>query len=653
MGRQEQAEKAPARAHADERALYERMALIRRFEETLLELFAAGELHGTTHTCIGQEADAVGVISCLEPERDVVVSNHRCHGHYLAFTDDVDGLLREVMGRVGGVCGGKGGSQHLFAGNFYSNGVLGSTVPLAAGIALAEREKGSGAVATVFVGDGTLGQGVVYESLNIASLWGLPLLVVVEHNGYAQSTPSGLQVAGDVEARARAFGIATSRHDTTDVLEVRRGGERGGRPRPLDGHALLPRARHVPLQPALEGRRLPRPRGDRRPAAARPADGGRGPRRRGGARGDRGRRRAARRGRRPGGARRTRSGGGGSDPMSARCGQALNAALHEIFERDERVYLIGEDLLDPYGGAFKISQGLSTRWPDRVLPTPVSEASIFGITAGLALRGYRPILEIMFGDFVALGLDQVVNGIAKFRAMFDDRVTVPLVVRTPMGARRGYGPTHSQSLEKLLVGVPGITVVTPSECHDLGALLSEAVADDEPVFFVENKVMYGRPNRRPEGGRIGELACLEGDGRYPALTFSGNGFGRADATIVTYGGMLPVVLDAATELILEHEVFTEVVALGRILPLDLEPVLESLGRTGSLVTVEEGTLTGGVGAEIAARVQAEAWSDLNGPVTRVATRDGIVPSARSLEDEALPGVEDVVAAVTALERVGG
>jgi pyruvate/2-oxoglutarate/acetoin dehydrogenase E1 component len=237
--------------------------------------------------------------------------------------------------------------------------------------------------------------------------------------------------------------------------------------------------------------------------------------------------------------------------------------------------------------------------------------------------------------------------------MFDDRVTVPLVVRTPMGARRGYGPTHSQSLEKLLVGVPGITVVTPSECHDLGAMLTEAVADDEPVFFVENKVMYGRPNRRPEEGRVGELACHESEGRYPALTFSGNGFGPAEATIVTYGGMLPVALDAATELILEHEVFTEVVALGRILPLDLEPVLESLGRTGSLVTLEEGTLTGGVGAELAARVQAEAWSDLHGPVRRVATRDGIVPSARSLEDEALPGVEDVVAAVTALERVGG
>jgi TPP-dependent pyruvate/acetoin dehydrogenase alpha subunit len=221
MDGQEQTQTAPARAGTDGYGLYARMTLIRRFEETLLELFAAGKLHGTTHACIGQEADAVGVISCLEPERDVVVSNHRCHGHYLAFTDDVDGLLREVMGRVGGVCGGKGGSQHLFAGNFDSNGVLGSTVPVAAGMALAEREKGTGAVTTVFVGDGTLGQGVVYESLNIASLWQLPLLVAVEHNGYAQSTPSRLQLAGDVEARAAAFGIATSRHDTTDVVEVR------------------------------------------------------------------------------------------------------------------------------------------------------------------------------------------------------------------------------------------------------------------------------------------------------------------------------------------------------------------------------------------------------------------------------------------------
>jgi pyruvate/2-oxoglutarate/acetoin dehydrogenase E1 component len=336
--------------------------------------------------------------------------------------------------------------------------------------------------------------------------------------------------------------------------------------------------------------------------------------------------------------------------MDERCASVLNEALIEVFEANDDVYLLGEDILDPYGGAFKITKGLSTRWPDRVLTTPVSEASLFGIAAGLALRGYRPILEVMFGDFITLGLDQVVNGIAKFRAMFDEQVRVPLVVRTPMGGGRGYGPTHSQSLEKLLLGVPGITVVAANESQDLKALVREAVADDEPVFLIEHKAMYGRVNRRPVDGFVGELACRETDSRYPSLTFSGNGFSGAAATIVTYGGMLPAALDASVNLILEEEVFTEVVALGRLLPLDLDPVLESLARTGTLVTVEEGTLTGGFGAEVAARVQSEAWDRLRAPVRRVATVDGILPAARTLEQAVIPDAGDIVEAVLAAGR---
>lgn len=199
---------------------YEQMALIRRFEETLLRLFSEGKLTGTTHTYIGQEADAVGVIAHLDPERDVVFSNHRCHGHYIAFTGDLFGLLSEVMGRSTGTCGGKGGSQHLHRGNFYSNGVQGSIVPVSTGIALAEKEKGTGAVTTVFIGDGTLGQGALYECLNMASLWSLPLLFVVEDNAYAQTTPKQLAVAGDIPARAAAFGIETAELDSTDVEEI-------------------------------------------------------------------------------------------------------------------------------------------------------------------------------------------------------------------------------------------------------------------------------------------------------------------------------------------------------------------------------------------------------------------------------------------------
>ena len=334
-----------------------------------------------------------------------------------------------------------------------------------------------------------------------------------------------------------------------------------------------------------------------------------------------------------------------------RCVHVLNEALHGLFETRDDVVLLGEDVLDPYGGAFKVTQGLSDRFPDRVVTTPISEASLLGVAAGMALRGRRPILEIMFGDFIALGYDQIVNGISKFREMFDDQVTVPLVVRTPMGGRRGYGPTHSQSLEKLLLGVPGIHVVAASECHDLGGLLTAAVADEHPVFLIENKLMYGRPNRRPADGYVEELRCVETTDPYPALTFSGNDFGEAAATIVTYGGMLPIVLEAATELILEHELFTEVVALSRLHPLDLDPILESVGRTGALVTAEEGGLTGGVGAEIAARVQELAWDDLRRPVRRIAASDGIIPASRELEEIALPGTADVVDAVAALTGV--
>jgi pyruvate/2-oxoglutarate/acetoin dehydrogenase E1 component len=334
-----------------------------------------------------------------------------------------------------------------------------------------------------------------------------------------------------------------------------------------------------------------------------------------------------------------------------RCVQALNEALHAIFASRDDVLLLGEDVLDPYGGAFKVTQGLSDAYPDRVLTTPISEASLFGVAAGMALRGQRPILEIMFGDFVTLGFDQVVNGISKFAEMYDDQVTVPLVVRTPMGGRRGYGPTHSQSLEKLLLGVPNIVVVATSECHDLAALLTHAVDDERPVFFIENKLMYGRTNRRPVDGHVDELAVRESGDAYPALTFSATDFTEGSATIVTYGGMLPVVLDAVTELVLEHEVFCEVVAVSQLLPMELGAVLESVARTGALVTAEEGTLTGGFGAEIAARVQGDAWSDLRAPVRRVAARDGIIPSARPLEDAMLPSVDDLVDAVLSLEAV--
>ena len=201
---------------------FRQMQTIRRFEETALELFAQGALNGTVHTCIGQEACAVGVVNALDHSRDVIFSNHRGHGHFLAWCDDVNGLMAELLGRAEGVCGAVGGTQHLHTRGFYSNGIQGGIVPLATGCAYAEKRRGKSAVTTVFIGDGTLGEGVVYESFNVAARKELPILFVIENNGYAQTTPAGLVHAGKLSERGAPFGIESVSLAADDVFQVYR-----------------------------------------------------------------------------------------------------------------------------------------------------------------------------------------------------------------------------------------------------------------------------------------------------------------------------------------------------------------------------------------------------------------------------------------------
>ncbi len=200
-------------------ALYRSLYLIRRFEETVLSEFPKGQFYGTTHTYLGQEANAVGILSVIH-EDDIVVSNHRGHGHFLAYGGDPRALFAELMGRSTGVCGGRGGSQHLFWNNFYTNGVLGGTIPLATGMALAEKFKESQAITINFLGDGAFGEGIVYEAFNMASLWKAPILYVVENNHIAQSTPIQLNLAGEISSRLEAFDIPTIEISTSDVLEI-------------------------------------------------------------------------------------------------------------------------------------------------------------------------------------------------------------------------------------------------------------------------------------------------------------------------------------------------------------------------------------------------------------------------------------------------
>lgn len=650
-----------ALAHA-----YERMALIRAVEERLLGLFSEGKLFGTTHTCIGQETCAYAVVDALDRARDLIFSNHRCHGHYVMYSDDAEGLLAEIMGRATGVCGGRGGSQHLCHRGFFSNGVQGGIVPVAAGMALAEKMKGSGAVTVVFLGDGTLGEGAVYEALNLASLWELPVLFVVEHNQYAQSTPTATTIAGDVLARAEAFGIAADRRPARDPVALKAhmrgvvdGIRRGGRPffQVLDtfrlaAHSkgdddrhpdLIANARRedplAHLRAALDDERAAaidaavQARVARAVEAAEAApfaslDGAAEER----------------------ALQRVRGGAATTSALAETAGdvetrtvvQCLNQAHHELMERQQDVLLIGEDLLDPYGGAFKVSRGLSTKFPDRVRATPISEAAIVGIANGLSLRGYRPIAEIMFGDFLALCADQIINHLAKFHWMYDGKVETPVVVRAPVGGRRGYGPTHSQCIEKIFFGVPGIVLVAVSTRHDPRILLQHAVEDERPVIFLEQKLLYGkRLKPEPPPGLVSAIPEGERQELYPTGVWRPDG-DAADLTIVTYGEMTEVAEDAITRLFDEDEVLVEYLVVSQLAPLRARAIVESVRRTKRLLVVEEGTEPWGYGAEVVARVAEELGPELRG-VGRVAAYHLPIPNARPMEDAVLPDVARVVA----------
>ena len=329
--------------------------------------------------------------------------------------------------------------------------------------------------------------------------------------------------------------------------------------------------------------------------------------------------------------------------------EALNRGLHEAFAEDPRVYLIGEDLLDPYGGAFKASKGLSGKYPDRVWTSPVSEAAITGAGTGMALRGLKPVVEIMFGDFSALIADQVINSLSKFRTMYNDQVDVPIVIRTPMGGRRGYGPTHSQTLEKMYLGIPGLRVLAANAVSDPGELLKEAILrDPEPVLFIENKLLYLKPV-------ADHLADFELEASLPTGSYAPTHLLRIKAapspvaTFAAYGYMAELARESILRLAFEEELFCELVVLSQLSPLEpngaFDPLLaRSVQRTQRLLTIEEGTYTLGWGAEIAARA-AKAFPGALKAMERVAAKDMAIPASVPLEEAVLPSIDDIMAAV--------
>ena len=337
--------------------------------------------------------------------------------------------------------------------------------------------------------------------------------------------------------------------------------------------------------------------------------------------------------------------------MSRSVLDSLNSGLLNAMQADPRVLLLGEDLFDPYGGAFKVTRGCSTAFPDRVITTPISEAGLAGVCAGLALRGLCPVLEIMFGDFVTLLADQLINHISKFRWMYNDTVELPLVIRTPMGGRRGYGPTHSQTLEKIYLGVPGLTVVAPlnidltpaPDCA--GTLLERIIREsNSPVLFIENKLQYLLPMLG--AADLGEFdvktvyAPEDREKRYPTLHLTLKGAPAPVLTLTAYGYMAELARQAQLKLAYDYEIFTELVLPTRLAPFHLESLIESVGETGRLLIIEEGTRTLGWGAEVAAQA-AEALPGLQS-VRRVAASDLPVPASAVLEKGVLPQLDDII-----------
>jgi 2-oxoisovalerate dehydrogenase E1 component len=629
---------------------------IRLFEQRLLQLFSEGRLFGTVHTCIGQEWTGVALAEHLRLE-DVVFSNHRCHGHYLARTGNYTGLFAEIMGREAGICRGRGGSQHICDANVFSNGVQGGIVPVSAGIALAMQLRSEGAITAVFIGDGTLGEGALYETMNLASAWGLPLLIINENNLYAQSTSQTQTLSGDIEARASAFGIQTLHADTwnpgqliksmgtaVDCVRSQR--------RPLflrvDTYRLMAHSksddnRDVEEVASYWERDLLHQVIQRYPEAMGPIE------------------KELRE------ALDVSVAAAELSPMASafepvpleeevaweestfaggdRVANRIHAGLRAALEQNEQTFLLGEDIEGPYGGAFKVTKDLSRIFPGRVRNTPISELAITGIANGMALARMRPVVEVMFGDFVMLASDQIVNHAAKFAYMYAGQVNTPMVLRTPMGGRRGYGPTHSQSLEKHILGIPDTRVLALHHRFDPAVVYERLLSNTVPplpTIVIENKVLYAE---KVSPDAVEGFKWFQSGHDFPVSYMRAEA--RPDATIVCYGGMLPEVEKAVERLFTESDIVAEVLCLIQLYPLQKRAILPLAQRSGKLLLVEEGHGFCGYTAELMASF---CEMDPSLSMRRVYSRPQHIPSAKPLELAVLPTSDQIVAALLELVR---
>jgi 2-oxoisovalerate dehydrogenase E1 component len=652
-------------APADLVEMHRRMALIRGFEERVAALYRDGEVPGFVHLSIGQEASAVGACWPLRAD-DVITSTHRGHGHCLAKGLDPAGMFAELMGRDGGTNRGRGGSMHIAdpkLGIFGANGIVAAGLPIAVGAAVAAQLRGQARVAVAFFGDGAAAQGAFHEALNLAAVWQLPVVFLCENNGYSEFSPTAEQHAAPLAERAGGYGIGYSSVDGNDVVATAAamaraaGSARAGRgPAVLEAHTyrwhghyegdpqryrsadevadwqrrdplLLHRRRLVDAGVStddidrLEGAVAAELDGALAAARAMPAP----------------------------------------SPTSLfdfvvrdrpmpdeppppppdapvyRTMDAIRTALEYELDHDERVFVAGIDV-GAGGNVFGLTRGLRDRFGDRVRDTPISENAIVGLAVGSAMAGLRPVVEIMYLDFLGVCLDQLLNQAAKLPFMTGGSAEMALTVRTQFGAGRSSGSQHSQSLEALLAHIPGLTVVMPSSPADTYGLLRAAIEDPNPVVFIENRLLYGLKGPDPGPGHVLPI------GR-SAVVRPGH-----DVTVVSVSRMVHEAVAAADELAGEG-ISAEVIDLRTVAPLDMGPVLDSVARTGRLVIAHEATVPFGIGAEIAATVARDAFWDLDAPIERVGAAATPPPYAPELEQLWLPGRAEIVETIRRLSHV--
>jgi 2-oxoisovalerate dehydrogenase E1 component len=642
-------------------AAYERMLTIRSLEEVVLELRRDDHMPGSVHLSVGQEVPPVAFLAALD-ERDRVIGTYRGHGWAVACGVPLAELLAEMLQRSTGTNGGRGGSAYLSAPAYRfvgENSIVGAGLPIANGVAMAAQYQGTGGVTVVSFGDGATNQGASHEAMVFAIARKLPVVFVCENNLWSEMTPITDIVPGARLAdRARGYGMHAVQVDGQDLAEVASVAadsvERARRGEgPVFVEVLVPRLLgHYNAD--IEHYRTDEDRETHRTRDALP-----GTRQRildagladedelvcleaAVAQNIREARDFALASPVPDAAtaRQHVTSGAPVHPApplptegkSLAYGLAANRALSVEMENRPNMITYGEDIAIP-GGTFGVTRGLRKKFGERVFDTPIAEASILGAAVGSSMSGMRPVVEIMWMDFLYVAFDQLLNQAANVRYLSRGAVTAPMVVRMQQGAAPGSCSQHAQSLEAIVAHVPGLKVGLPSTPHDAYAMLRAAIADDDPVIIVESRQLY------QTAGVVDVDAAVE--------TVGGARLRRegTDAVIISWGRLVDDALTAAESLETEG-ISAAVLDLRWLNPLDDESIASAVRMaSGKVVIAHEANLTGGFGAEIAARIADRHFTELDAPVKRVGTPDVRIPTALSLRDAVIPQVSDIARAV--------